>query len=147
MPKTVSPELLDLKAQLDSHRQSHPKRSRLPEPLWQQAVALLERHSVSAICRLTHLHPEGLLKRANSSGAKLPAPPPPQTFLQLDPATLNSPTPERPLASAHPAVAAIAQTSAYRLSVERPDGSRLTLSLPSSEWSHIEAVCSLFLRA
>lgn len=39
---------------------SHPKRSRLPEHLWQQAVSLLERHSLSAICRVTHLHPQGL---------------------------------------------------------------------------------------
>lgn len=64
MPKSVSPELLAFKAQLDLHRQSHPPRSRLPAHLWQQAVALLERHSLSAVCRATNLHQEGLRRQA-----------------------------------------------------------------------------------
>ncbi|MBA2734704.1 MAG: hypothetical protein H0U54_17720 [Acidobacteria bacterium] len=43
--------------------------------------------------------------------------------------------------------AAARTQSAWRLQIERADGHRLTLSVPSSEWSRIEALYSLFLRA
>lgn len=146
MPKPISPELINFKAQLDLHRQAHPRRSRIPEQLWQQAVGLLEHHSVSAICRFTHLHPEGLRKRAHSSGSQPQAPRVAQTFLQLDSSALNSPPPKKTLATPN-IPASFNNTSAYRLSLERSDGTRLTLHLPSSEWSQIEAFCSLFLRS
>lgn len=145
MPKPVSPDLLAFKAQLDLHRQSRPQRSRIPEPLWQQAVALLDRHSVSAICRLTHLHPEGLQKRAATSASKPPSPSP-QTFLQLDSSVLRKPSPESSLATS-PRPAHPANSTAYRLHLERHDGCRLTLQLPASDWSRVEAFCSLFLRS
>lgn len=146
MPKLVSPQLLDFKAQLDLHRQSHSPRSRIPEHLWQQAVGLLDHHSASAICRFTHLHPEGLLKRAAGTGAKSQAPDSQQTFLHLDSSTLKTPPLERPLATSCLPVHAANLTN-YRLQIERCDGSRLTLQLPNSEWSCVEAFCSLFLRS
>ena len=146
MPKAVSPDLLDFKAQLDLHRQAHPKRSRLPEHLWQQAVSLLERHSLSAICRVTHLHSQGLLKRINSSSARSQSPPAPQTFLHLDSAALSSSPPEISLATPNLQALSVG-TSAYRLSLERSDGSRLTLQVPNSEWSRLETLYRAFLHS
>ncbi len=147
MPKPVSPELLDFKAQLDHHRQSHSPRSRIPEHLWQQAVALLERHSASAICRLTHLHLEGLQKRAATLAPKPPSTPSAQTFLQLDSSTLSTPSPDDTTRATSNITVPSTNTPAYHLAVERADGCRFTLHLPTSEWPQLEAFCSLFLRS
>lgn len=149
MPKVISPELAAFKAQLDSWRQSHPLRSRIPPHFWQQAASLLTQHSVSAICRYTHLHPEGLKKQAALLGLRpssTSSSSPPPTFLQLNADTLNSLPPDGAQTSATDS--ATQPTAAdYRLQIERTDGSRLSLQLHSAEWSHLEALYSLFLRS
>lgn len=150
MPKAISPELLEFKAELDLHRQAHPPRARLPEHLWQQAVALLARHSISAVCRATNLHQEGLRRQALRAGviaAAAPSSAAPQ-FITLQPPAPKSPVtadaPPTPLPTA--AFDAAATTApAYRLALERADGSSLTLALPAADGARLEALCALFL--
>lgn len=153
MPKAVSPELLAFKAELDLHRQSHPPRARLPEHLWQQAVALLARHSISAVCRVTNLHQDGLRRQALRAGviaaaATTPSSAAPQFI------TLQMPDPQSPVTALAPPTpppnapsdAAATAAPAY-LALERADGSRLTLCVPAPDGARIEALCALFLRS
>ncbi len=145
MPKVISPELADFKAQLDSWRGSHPIRSRIPPHFWQQAVSLLARHSVSAICRATHLHPEGLKKQAALLGVRPTSTSSPPTFLQFNSEALNCLPPNRTKNSTDDSTTRPKAVD-YRLQLERPDGSRLSIQLPAPEWTRIEALYSLFLR-
>ncbi|MDQ3684949.1 MAG: hypothetical protein M3430_05030 [Acidobacteriota bacterium] len=136
MDSSVPVDLADLKTQLDSWRQSHRKRARIPDHFYQTAVSLLDRYSVSAICQQTRLRPASLRKHAAPTRAAAPTPvvPPPSPFLQLDPTDLV------------PRHASAADSHA-RLLFERADGSRLTLHLPTADPARLEALCLTFLRS
>ncbi|MBA3440494.1 MAG: hypothetical protein H0T92_11555 [Pyrinomonadaceae bacterium] len=134
MDSPVHLDLLDLTAQLDTWRQSHRQRARIPDHFYTAAVSLLDRYSVSAICRQTRLRPASLRKHAALHAAP-PAPAPPTPFLQLAAADL---VPHR---------AALAADSHARLLFERADGSRLTLHLPTPDPAQLHALCSAFLHS
>ena len=140
MNPVPSAELLDLKAQLEEWRHTHRKRARIPEHFYHAAVSLLDRHSVSLICKETGLRAASLRKHAGQSPSPAPASSSP-AFLRLTPAELAPPRP-RPTLPAEPAASA----PACRLLFERADGSRHTLSLASADWTRIEALCQSFLR-
>ncbi|MBA3440939.1 MAG: hypothetical protein H0T92_13820 [Pyrinomonadaceae bacterium] len=126
-------DLLDLKAQLDTWRQSHRKRARIPDHFYTAAVSLLDRYSVSAICRETRLRPASLRKHAAPLRAAAPTTPP-TPFLQLAPADL---VPRH----------TIAANSHARLLFERADGSRLTLHLPTTDPAQLHALCATLLHS
>jgi hypothetical protein len=136
MNTSISPALLKLKAQFKTWRKTRSGvRGRIPEPLRQAALALLDHHPASLICRVCQLHPRTLQarrapkQRANSMPDFFPLPPPP-------------PTPVQALVPPHNPT-----HTAYRVMIERPDGARLTISLPSLDAASLSTFCAEFLRS
>jgi len=127
-------DLADLTAQLDAWRHSQRKRAPIPAHFYTAAIALLDRYSVSAICRETRLRPATLRKYAAPQHTAASTAPPP-SFLQLAAADL---------VARHPAPAA---DSHARLLFERADGSRLTLHLPVADPAQRQSLCATFLRS
>ncbi len=121
-------------------------RTRIPPELWDNAVSLLGRHPITHVARELHLDPTELRKRrlaAHQPRAPDSAPAP--QFLEVRASGLSSET--GPTLTSDPAPPCMASETAVRLQIERADGHRLTLFVPSSEWLRIEALYSLFLRA
>jgi hypothetical protein len=135
MDAPLPADLLELKARFEAWRQTRQfHRSRTPDQLRQAAVALLQRYPASLICRVCRLNPE-TLKRAASSPTAPSKRQPPESFFRL------------PLGPVSETGSSLLQTTAgCRLQLERPDGSRLILTLPRMEASSIHALCSDFLR-
>ena len=123
-------------------------RTRIPPELWEKAVALLDHHRITHVARELHIHPTELRKRRLAALSHRPLVPStslaPQ-FLEVRPSGLSSKT--GPPLTSPPAPPRLATEMALRLQIERADGHRLTLSMSSSEWSRLEALYSLFLRA
>lgn len=137
MKSSLPADLLELKTRFDAWRKTRQTRSPIPEDLRHAAVALLERYSASMICRVCRLHPHSLKKAAAAKPGAAPAAAlPTLTFLAL-PALAAPP----PVAPHHQA------TPDCRLQVERPDGARLTLTLPAPDRLTLAHLCADFLRA
>ena len=120
-------------------------RSRIPPELWEKAVSLLDRHPITRVARELHLDPAELRKRRLAAHQRLtPDNSPVPHFLEVRASGLSTGT--SPPLTSEPGPPRLATEVALRLQVERADGHRLTLSVPSSEWSHIEALYSLFLQ-
>lgn len=122
-------------------RANRQRRTRIPPQLWEQAVSLLAFHPLSRVARELRLDPAELRKRGQAV-VKQPAPAlslAPR-FVEIAAAGLNDANSSQLQTPAVPNT-----TTACRLQIERADGHRLTLHLPSSEWSRIEALYSLFL--
>lgn len=78
-----------LKTQLDAWRATHRRRARIPEHFYASAISLLDRYSVSVICRETGLRPASLRKHAAPPLLpETPPTPPRASFLQLNAADL-----------------------------------------------------------
>ena len=143
---TANDDLARTRRSFELWRAKRQRRTRIPEDLWDKAISLLDHHPITRVARELRLDPAELRKR------RLAAHPPPVPnsspaphFLQvqvsdLSPATAETltPDPRRPRRT---------MEAAWRLQIERADGHRLTLSLPSSEWAQVQALYSLFLRA
>jgi len=120
-------------------------RSRIPHDLWDQAVLLLDHHRITHVTRELRLDPTELRKRRRAAHQPLaPKNAPAPQFLEVRASGLNSKTGST--LSSDPSLSRLTTEAAVRLQIERADGHRLTLSVPSSEWSHIEALYSLFLQ-
>ena len=135
MKASLPADLLELKKQFDTWRKTRQTRSPIPAELRQAAIALLEHYSAALICRVCRLHPHALKKTAPPKPAATAACPTP-AFFALPPL------------AAPPLVAPVPQaTSECRLQLERPDGARLTLTLPTPARATLTALCADFLRA
>ena len=135
MNTAVPSDLMKLKAQFEHWRKTRSTRSRIPAHLRQAAVDLLDRYSVSAICRACRLHPHTLKPPAVSKPrARKSTTTTAQVFFPL------------PAAEALPLTAwpPPAQADCH-LMLERPDGARLTLTVPQLEATTLETLCSNFL--
>ena len=89
MDSFVAVDLPELKAQLDAWRATHRQRARIPDHFYASAVSLLDRYSISIICRETRLRPTSLRKHAApQSDVETSPAPPPASFLHLDAADL-----------------------------------------------------------
>ncbi len=137
-------DLEDTRAAFDSWRSTRQGRRRIPEHLWLAAVRLLDRYPLTRTARELRLNSTELRKRQLA----------PQPLI----GEITSTTPqfvEVPAADFSDHVSASPKTAAaterqfaiapLRLQIERADGNRLTLSLPSSEWSRVEVLWSSFL--
>ena len=121
-------------------------RTRIPPELWEKAVSLLDHHPITHVARELHLDPTELRKRRLASHRPLaPASSPAPQFLEVCAPVLSSNTGST--VSSDPSRPRLTTEAAWRLQIERADGQRLTLSVSSSEWSHLQALYSLFLRA
>ena len=105
MDSSVAVDLPELKAQLDAWRATHRQRARIPEHFYASALTLLDRYSVSVICRETRLRPASLRKHAAPPQAgQTPLAAPSTSFLQLNASDLVPPHAVAPTHSPVPAV-------------------------------------------
>src|SRR5262245_65222260 len=139
MISTCPAELFELQAHFETWRTNRRYlREPIPDELWNAAADLSRRYPPSLVGRVLKIDPSRLkkflLKRParTSTRKKLQA-----TFLQL------------PTEIALPKVgSALPQSpTGSRLQIERPDGSRLTLTLPSLDLVSISRLFTDFLRS
>ena len=137
METTIPTELLDLKTRLDQWRANRKYlRQPMPAELRQAAVAISQRYPGALVRRVLNLDPW----RLNRSATKKPASATarqkqPTTFFKLPTdAVLSAPVSAAPVAAD------------CRLQIERPDGARLTLTLPGLDFVSIHRLATDFLR-
>lgn len=135
MDSTIPADLLELKTRLDVWRANRQhNREQIPEQLRQAAVEMTRQYSPGLVRRVLKLDPW----RLNRSAAKQTARKKPQaTFFKL-PSEIALPE----TGSSAPQTA-----TGSRLLLERPDGARLTLSLPALDLVSINRLCTDFLRS
>ena len=136
-------KLQALKTELDAWRTQQTERKQIPQQLWDKAFELLNSYSVGAVSRELRLDYKKLRKHrlsSNNIAQKRSAPPP---FLELAASELAKSA--SPTARHSDPIILPQATEACRILIERSDGSRLTLHLPT-DWLKIEAICNNFLR-
>jgi hypothetical protein len=134
---TIPADLIELKARFDAWRASRKYvREPVPDDLWSAAADLSRRYPPSLVGRVLKIDSSRLkkllIKRSpRTSNRKKPQ----ATFFQLPTGIalpeVGSPLPQIP--------------AGCRLQIERPDGSRLTLTLPSLDLVSISRLCADFL--
>ena len=139
MTSTIPADLFELQAHFETWRTNRKYlREPIPDELWNAAADLSRRYPPSLVGRVLKIDQSRLkkflLKRParTSTRKKLQA-----TFLQL-PTEIALPKVESPLQQS---------PIGYRIQVERPDGSRLTLTLPTLDLVSISQFCADFLRS
>ena len=135
MPPASAADLAHTRTLFEQWRATRQGRSKIPDELWQAALALHGRYSASQLCRELRLSAGALRSRLpkTTPGTTRARP----AFVPLSTESLNWSTP------ALPAVAA----TEIRLVWERADGARLHLCLPPSQWAQAEALCTAFWRS
>jgi len=135
----IPTDLLELKARFETWRTNRKYvRESIPDELWNAAADLSRRYPASLVGRVLKLDSSKLKKLLIKRSARTSVRKKPQaTFFQLptESALLEAeaPLPQGP--------------TGCRLQIERPDGSRLTLTLPSLDLVSINRLCADFLRA
>jgi hypothetical protein len=148
MESILPRELTSVKAGFESWRAQRKGRERIPEQLWQSAIALLDYYPFHKVRKELNLNTKQFKERANTNGKvakqrlsgstakpNFSAPP---AFLEI---AANSLTKALPLSNNAELSQASGQTC--RVIFERADGSRLSLHLPV-EWQQIQAICRNF---
>ena len=142
-----APSSLDLertRAAFDAWRSTQPRRRRIPDHLWQQALSLLHRYAISRVAHELRLDPKQLRQRKlSASQPLLPDASKGPNFIQVPTTDLDGGSSSPQISFNAPRHAA---DTGLRLIFEREDGCRLTLCLPASEWDHITALCTDFIR-
>jgi hypothetical protein len=131
---TVSDDLARTRVLFEQWRATRKGRSKIPDELWQAAVALHGRYSASQLCHELRLSAGALrsrLSEATPDSSSRPA------FLPLSTESSGWPTPALPMVVAEE----------IRLTWERADGTRLHLCLPVSQTAQVAALCTAFLRS
>src|SRR6266446_5646534 len=81
--KTAIPEdLLQLSQRLTEWRSANPPRTRLPEPIWEAAVEMAQRHGLHCTTKALRMDYTRLKKRL-PAGTEPPKPASPPAFLEL----------------------------------------------------------------
>jgi len=139
MTSTTPADLLELKARFETWRANRKYlREPIPDELWSAAADLSRRYPPSLVGRFLKLDPSRLKKLLIKRSPRTSVRKKPQaTFFQLPSGSalpeVGSPLPQIP-------------TGCW-LQIERPDGSRLTLTLPSLDLVSISRLCADFLRS
>ena len=139
MNSTIPADLLELKTRFETWRTNRKYlREPIPDELWNAAADLSRHYPSSLVGRVLKIDPSRLKKFLIKRSARPSTRKKPQAaFFQLptEIALLEtgSSLPQRPVGC--------------RLQIERPDGSRLTLTLPSLDLVSISRLCADFLRA
>jgi hypothetical protein len=137
MDSTVPADLLKLKTRLEAWRSTRRyARQPIPDEFRLAAAEMTERHPLSLVRRVLKLDPWRLNKRTTKKHDRARHKPKAGFF------TLPSETP-----LLLPGSSATQDLAGCRLQIERPDGARLTLSLPSLDMMSINRLCADFLRA
>jgi len=143
MNDSLPDDLAKLQTRFEHWRNTRKTRSPIPEDLLQAARALLDRYSVSAICRACRLHSASLHNRTKPASTSVTPAQPAHTpagtsrtdFYCLP---LVAPLPEAPFTISKPDC---------RLVLERKDGARMTLLLTQLDNTTLSTLCSNFLQA
>ncbi len=144
MKEQSSPDLHIVRTEFEAWRARRIGRTRIPESLWASAIALLDRYPLTLICRELRLSPTQLRKRcAAGNDKRRQRQPLRQTFLELS--SRAFPSPQRSARSGASDSAPPLTEGACRVTLERADGSRLSLTLPI-DWMRLEALCASLLR-
>jgi len=133
---TVPTDLLKLKGRLEAWRAARKySRQPIPDEFRQAAADMAGRYSPSLVRSVLKLDPWRLKKPSTKKPSR--AHHEPQTaFFSLQPeAALLPPEPSAPQ-----------NLTGCRLQIERPDGSRLTLILPTIDLASAKQICADFLR-
>ena len=133
MTSPIPTDLFNLQSQFEAWRKSRTKRSKTPDHLLFAAADLLDRYSVSTICRVCRINPR--IFRRHSASSQIPSMLEAMPVAQFFPLSLSIPQ------SGHQSPADC------RLLLERPDGARLSLSLPHPNDALISTLCAGFLQA
>ena len=139
MNSTIPADLLELKARFETWRANRKYvREPIPDELWNAAADLSRRCPPSLVGRVLKLDPSRLKKLLIKRSARTSVRKKPQAaFFQLPTditlLKVEPPLPQGPIGC--------------RVQIERPDGSRLTLTLPSLDLVSISQLCADFLRA
>src|SRR5262245_39902183 len=137
MYSTVPSDLLKLKDRLEGWRSTRNyARQPIPDVFRQAAADMAGRYSPSLVRRILKLDPWQTNKRTTKKPDRARHKPKTAFF------TLPSET--QLLLSGS---AAAQDLAGCRLQIERPDGARLTLTLPSLDMASINRLCADFLRA
>jgi hypothetical protein len=136
---TIPADLLELKSRFENWRTNRKyKREPIPDELWNAAADLSRHYPPSLVGRVLKLDPSRLKKFLIKRSPRTSIRKKPQaTFFQLPTGIAlpeaGSPLPQIP--------------TGCRLQIERPDGSRLTLTMASLDLVSISRLCADFLRA
>lgn len=134
MNTPLPPDLRKLKAQFESWRRTREKKGPIPVHLRKAAIALLDEYAATTICRVCRLHPRTLQE---------PLDPPPAH----DTHTLPDFFPLATLPQADLSFSTAPPRAECQLRLERPDGARLTLTLPALDPASLSTLCSNFLHS
>jgi hypothetical protein len=139
MNSTIPADLLELKARFETWRTKRKYlRESIPDELWNAAADLSRRYPPALVSRVLKLDPGKLKQLRIERPARTAVRKKPQAaFFQL-PTELALPEAGAPLPQS---------PIGCRLQIERPDGARLTLSLPSLDLVSIHRLCADFLRS
>ena len=133
---TIPAELLDLKTRLDHWRANRKyPRQPLPAELRQAAIAISQKYRGSLVRRVLKIDPWRLNKSMGKKSAHPSGNKQQTTFFKL---------PISPLLPEH--LSGAMSATDCRLHLERPDGARLTLTLPGLDLNSITRLADLFLR-
>jgi hypothetical protein len=147
MTDQIPSDLLKLKIRLDAWRKKRKYlRQPLPDKLRRAVLELCSRYPHSIIRRVLKLQPSRLkspdksrrTRSAVTAARSLSRKQPPAAFFEL------------PISAADPKAAPpapTARTAGSHLVIERVDGSRLIIFLPSLDESSISTLCAEFLRS
>jgi hypothetical protein len=137
MDSTVPADLLKLKTRLEAWRATRRyARQPIPDEFRQAAAEMAGRYSPSLIRRVLKLDPWKAKKPATKKPDRARHKPKTAFFtLQSEPPLLLHGS------------SATQDLASCRLQIERPDGARLTLTLPSLDMMSINRLCADFLRA
>ena len=138
MNSTIPADMLELKAGFETSRTNRKyMREPIPDELWNAAADLSRRYPPSLVGRTLKLDSSKLKKLLIKRSARVSARKKPRaTFFQL-PTEIALPEAGSSL---------LQRPVGCRLQIERPDGSRLTLTLPSLDLVSISRLCADFLR-
>lgn len=137
MDSTVPADLLKLQARLETWRANRSyARQPIPNEFRLAAAEMAERYAPSLVRQVLKLDPWRLKKPTAKKAARAHHKPQ-VAFFPLPPeASLST-----------PGLSSSQNLTDCRLQIERPDGSRLTLILPSLDLASINRLCADFLRA
>ena len=135
---SIPDDLLELQVRFDQWRANRRyKREPIPDQLRDAALEMSRRYPPSLLRRVLKIQLCRLMPKAKTNARR-------SKRQQAQTAFFNLPPPAASLG----AESLAPQTStAYRLQLERPDGSRLTLTLPSFDAAALHALCADSLRA
>jgi hypothetical protein len=131
---TLPADLAELKTRLDIWRANKKQHNEpLPAELRQAVLNLSHHYSTALVHRILRLNPSRLSQSSKTTSAtKARRKKPQSAFFKLPPVT---------------AMPAPQSTTHCRIQLERPDGSRLTLTIPSLDANMLNSLCCDFLRS